>query len=851
LSVADNELEEIPPFVGQLSNLKRLELGFNRITQIPTSLAHNKSLEHIGLSGNQISVIPDSLATNSYLQRLDLSKNRITAIPNSISQLSQLVYLNLSGNLITTLRDSVSCLSALNSLDLSHNQIDSAPTSMSQLTQLQSLDLRNNRLTSAPEFLGRLPKLTALFLHGNPDLKIPNEILGPTPTEASGLPEGAARSLLSYLVKLGRPKPLNEAKLILVGQGGVGKTSLVKKLTTGDFESGEESTLGIRISDWDCVIGKRDRVTVHIWDFGGQEMMHATHQFFLTARSLYLLVLNRRLWQGGPDKEADYWFRLIRAFGGRGAPVIVVLNKQKFEPFDVNRGAWLEKYPENIVGFIATDCMDPASILRLKRKIQEELRKMKSLKDSFPRRWFAIKDELSHMRAQYVTFEEYRVICRKHGEEDAENQNLLAAYLHDLGVALNYKDDPTLRFYILRPAWVTDGIYTLLHAFVKSKGLFSGREAERVLSSKGYSKEATHFILGLMEQFELSFQLDDNHKRILIPQLLDDRQPEEANSFKRISCLNFGYRYTIVPDGLLPRFIVRTHHLSEPAMRWKSGVILRDPSGGCRALVRADFTEAQVHINIDGIEAERPELLRIVRYNFDVIHSAYESRPTDLVYPKDYPETAFRLDKLRALASSGSRKMSVVLPDQTVVTRSIAPLLEPVKSSPPPIKLFLSYSHKDEEYAAELLKDLKLLERNGIIRSWYDRALNAGEKWEARILQELSDADVIICQLSRDFLSSDFCVLTELDIAIRRAERREAKLIAYVLRDCGWREVPKLCTFQILPQDARPLTDWKDKNKYWRAVAEGIQNAIKVLQKEKYEKSNSVGSRHSASMNEI
>src|SRR5437870_5822303 len=73
-------------------------------------------------------------------------------------------------------------------------------------------------------------------------------------------------------------------------------------------------------------------VAVHIWDFGGQEMMHATHQFFLTARSLYLLVLNRR--PGGINREADYWFRLVRAFGGKDAPVIVVLNKQKDEPFD-------------------------------------------------------------------------------------------------------------------------------------------------------------------------------------------------------------------------------------------------------------------------------------------------------------------------------------------------------------------------------------------------------------------------------------------------------------------------------------------------------------------------------------
>ncbi len=317
---------------------------------------------------------------------------------------------------------------------------------------------------------------------------------------------------------------LNEAKLILVGRGGVGKTSLVKALTTGKFNSREKTTEGIKISDWRCPVARKQPVTLHIWDFGGQEMMHATHQFFLTARSLYLLVLNRR--QGGYEEEADYWLRLIRAFGGKDAPVIVVLNKQKQEPFDVNRGGWLDKYAGNIKGFVTTDCGDAKSITALKRKIQDELSAIESIKAKFPKRWFAIKTELATMKADFVKFDQYREICAKHGESDAERQTSLSGFLHDLGIALNYKDDPRLRFaYVLKPEWVTQGIYSLLHAFVKSKGLFTPPEAVKVLRPKGYSDEAVDFILGLMEQFELSFPLIDPRKPILIPQLLEDQQP--------------------------------------------------------------------------------------------------------------------------------------------------------------------------------------------------------------------------------------------------------------------------------------------------------------------------------------
>ncbi len=88
-------------------------------------------------------------------------------------------------------------------------------------------------------------------------------------------------------------RPLNEAKVILVGQGAVGKTSLVKRLMTDEFDPEEHKTEGIDIKRWGVKVGRQE-VQLNVWDFGGQEIMHATHQFFLTKRSLYLLVLDSR-----------------------------------------------------------------------------------------------------------------------------------------------------------------------------------------------------------------------------------------------------------------------------------------------------------------------------------------------------------------------------------------------------------------------------------------------------------------------------------------------------------------------------------------------------------------------------
>jgi len=839
LDLSGNQLTVIPAELSHLAKLEGLDLSENQLTVIPAELSHLAKLEVLDLSENQLTAIPVELSELANLKTLDLSENQLTAIPAELSELTNLQMLHLSGNQLTVIPAELSHLAKLENLDLSENQLTAIPTELSQLADLQQLHLGGNQLTAIPAELSQLLKLQALYLHGNPGLEIPDEILGPTWRDViEGKKPKPPGEILSYYRSLAEGKPLNEAKLIMVGPGAVGKTSLVKSLKTGKFSRTEGTTEGIKIDDWRCSAPDGGKIEVHIWDFGGQELMHATHQFFLTSRSLYLLVLNRRL--GGNDREADYWFRLIRAFGGQEAPVIVVLNKQKSEPFDVNRGDWLEKYGGNIQGFVATDCTDTKLIAELKRKIQEELRQMQSIQTRFPRHWFAIKNQLSQMKSEYLTFDDYRSLCQKYGEQDPQKQTQLAGFLHELGIALNYKDDPRLRYaYVLKPEWVTTGVYALLHAFVASKGLFARAEAERVLGAKGYSVEAAHFILGLMEQFELGFPLRDRRNRILIPQLLEDQQPVEAGAFNAEAlnsnaCLNFGYQYQVVPEGLLPRLIVRTHHLSRPETRWKSGVILQDRAGSCRALVRASATENQVRIHVVGPELSRRDLLAIIRHNFDDIHADYEFHPEELVYSPQAPNQPFRLKKLESLIQSGETLRKEVLIDGRVIEVNLPNVLEPVNSLLEPLKLFLSYAHKDEKYLQELRKDLKLMERDGLVRIWSDHALTAGEKWEPRILEELKQADVILCQLSRDFLDSDFCMLTELDTAIQRKEEGSAELIAYLLKDCGWSEVPRLKQFQILPKGMKPLQAWRsNKDGYWRAVATGIREVLEKLQKEK------------------
>ena len=105
-----------------------------------------------------------------------------------------------------------------------------------------------------------------------------------------------------------------------------------------------------------------------------------------------------------------------------------------------------------------------------------------------------------------------------------------------------------------------------------------------------------------MRKFELCFTFPDDQGLYLVPELLDKQQPEEAEQFQADRCLNFQYHYPVLPEGLIPRFIVRTYVLSTGQPRWRTGAILA--FDGNEALVKAD---KRTSASSSASRARRPE----------------------------------------------------------------------------------------------------------------------------------------------------------------------------------------------------------------------------------------------------
>ncbi|ABW26990.1 COR domain-containing protein [Acaryochloris marina] len=821
---------------------RSLDLSYLGLTEIPDAISQLKNLQTLSLQGNQLTTIPDAISQLKNLQTLSLQRNQLTAIPDAISQLKNLQTLSLQGNQLTAIPDAIGQLVNLQTLDLHDNQLTTIPDTISQLVNLQELDLRNDQLTTIPDAISQLSNLQKLYLHGNELLKIPAEILGSTYGDVrSGAEPAKPKDILEYLFRIQKQaQPLNEAKLILVGYGAVGKTSLVNRLVHQRFDASETKTEGIQITDWPLYLNGNEDVKLNVWDFGGQEIMHSTHQFFLTERSLYLLVLNGR--QGHEDADAEYWLELIQSFGG-DSPVIVVLNKVEEHPFDVNRSGLKQKFP-NIKGFVRTDCETERGLDELRQVIEHETDRLEHLRDPFPASWFAIKQRLGDMEENYISFEHYRNICNQNQESDLDSQDSLAVHLHNLGIALNYKDDPRLRdTNILNPLWVTNGIYKILnaHDLADHKGELDLGCLPQLLDPKNYPRQRHGFLMELMRKFELCFPFQDSQERYLIPDLLDKQQPLEAEDFILEDCLNFRYTYPILPEGLLPRFIVRTHVLSSNTLRWRTGVIL--DFEGSRALVKADRQDRSVSISITGPKNKRRELLGIIRYDFEHIHNNFKFQPEEKIPIPNHPKLTFSYKDLLVMEEQGLVKVPKVI-NGKLIHLEIKELLNGVDLTKRPqtlrdvehpskaLQLFYSYSHKDEGIRDQLETHLKVLQRRGLIQNWHDRKILPGTDWKNELDRNLEQADIILPLVSPDFIASDYCYEVEMSRARDRHDAKEAILLPILIRPVDWNST-SFCDIQALPSDLKPVTKWSDKDDAWLNVMQGLKRVIQVIQKNK------------------
>lgn len=546
-----------------------------------------------------------------------------TYLPPEIGKLEYIASIDFSGNKLTNLPPQFSKLKNLAHLDLSSNAFESIPGEIADLKNLVSLNLSQNMLTAIPRFLNDLPNLGMLDLQGN-QLPIPPEILQKTNDPSR---------VLSYYFSvvdekknpLSSTRPLNEIKVLFVGQGSVGKTSLIRRLVANEYSASENKTEGIIINKWLIKVGdsrrgskstKQDlQIGLNLWDFGGQEIMHATHQFFLTRRSLYILVLDARLTQ--EENRLEYWIKIINSFGG-DSPILVVGNKIDQHPLDIDRTGIRRKYP-NVVNVIEVSAATGKGAKNLMSSIIDQVLLMSHVRDLLPNSWFEIKSYVERLGKEqnFIEYNAYVSICEANNVHDEISQRTLVGFLHDLGVILHFQDDPRLEALgILNPEWVTNGVYKILnsHALFQNKGILTISLLDDILRDKQYPHNKRIFIVDMMRKFELCYDLEPS-KTFLIPDLLPKDEPFTG---EWDDTLAFKYRYNVLPSSIFSRFIVRMNSSIYRTI-WRTGVVLK--SNGNMALVKADLEDSEITILVSGEETTKRDFLSAIRSSFKAIHN--------------------------------------------------------------------------------------------------------------------------------------------------------------------------------------------------------------------------------------
>lgn len=148
-----------------------------------------------------------------------------------------------------------------------------------------------------------------------------------------------------------------------------------------------------------------------------------------------------------------------------------------------------------------------------------------------------------------------------------------------------------------------------------------------------------------------------------------------------------------------------------------------------------------------------------------------------------------------------------------------------------PIKVFLSYSHKDEELRQELISHLSGLQHQGLIEPWHDRNISAGSEWADQIDQNLEQADIILFLVSADFINSRYCYSIEMKRALERHRAKTACTIPVIIRDCDWKSTD-LHQLNGIPRDNRHVAGWGDRyarDSAWRQVSEEIGKVAKQI----------------------
>lgn len=596
----------------------RLDLSGIGLTELPMELFELTQLESLILGRyrtdykNRIKTLPKEIGLLVNLTILDLTDNLFSELPSELSNLTKLNRLVLSNNKFTALPKVVTTLTNLKELFIGNNSLSVLTTEIKKLNNLHTLRLNGNKFTSIPEEINLLTNLNHLFLSNNPIKNIPKELIESKDDVFPMVQQW-------FLDKSEGESYIYEAKLILVGEAEAGKTSLSEKLRDPNYKLNptEPMTKGIDVKKWEFEYDKINNFSANIWDFGGQDIMHATHHYFLTERSLYVLVVDVR----AEKTDFYYWLNTIELFSSK-SPVIIVMNEKHAYRKELSN-IILDRFKDTIVGCYHINLKNNEGLEDLSNIIKQKLKSLPHVgKEKIPNKWLSIRNALQTHKEGYISIDGYMGIAKRFGVNDTEQASRISQILHELGTILHFQNDPILRnILILSKSWATEAVYLVLldKKITKNAGKFTFSDLDRIWQDYPISKR--NDLVQLMINFLLCYEVE-KHKSYIIPQLLPENPiNNDHDSYFNNNEIYFRYTYPkFMPKGIISHLIVKMNKYIHANLQWKTGVVLRVENAF--AEITEDFYDKKIYIRVSG--TDKRNVLTIIRKEINEINENFD-----------------------------------------------------------------------------------------------------------------------------------------------------------------------------------------------------------------------------------
>ena len=473
------------------------------------------------------------------------------------------------------------------------------------------------------------------MLYNNPIITPPDVILK----------KGRAE-IINWLEQVERQgtEPFYEAKIMVLGQGGAGKTTFTTLQLDPEYNvkpGGQKSTLGVVIhkdKEYNHVLKENVFIKGHLWDFGGQDIQKMLHQFFITTNCLYVLVSDKR----SENTNFDYWFQVINLLGPK-SNVIVLENPKDMDAVseDFPLVKYRKLYPElhierlevNLGKILDTEREQWAALNSL---IEKYLSNLEIVNRPVPRKWLEVRLLVGVLRLKgerNITKDSYYTLCKNEPINLTKSEaDLCLTYLSEIGELVYFNDRALENHIFIDHNWLIEGMYFILadKAIKAANGKFSKMLAFDSWEAKGYNQMEKSLLLDLLlkDKFDICYELPNEKDTFITPLLIPSNKVDE---WPFSTNLRFRYEYDFMPHGMFSRLIVRLHKKIDKEIRWKTGLRLIEEYWG--EIVRAEVEEYRdpdgnievIDIRLNGSLETCKELLNWIRNVIEGLHEDFKN----------------------------------------------------------------------------------------------------------------------------------------------------------------------------------------------------------------------------------